>query len=69
MTHDNMAYNNERPFTTNDSDNNVLNHGNCAHGSGDGHGRGGGWWFGVCSRSVLTSLHPHISIGMRVEAM
>ena len=58
--HDSMAYNNGRPFSTYDKDND-LGAINCAQSSTNAHGgHGGGWWFGYCSFSVLTRPHPHI---------
>ena len=49
---DSMAYNNRRPFSTYDEDNDVLSNINCAvHSS---HGQGGGWWYGGCSHSFPT---------------
>ena len=59
--HDNMNYHNGRPFSTYDRDNDGWSGGNCAQSSNNVHGgHGGGWWFGYCSHSVLTSPHPNI---------
>ena len=58
---DNMNYHNGRPFSTYDRDNDGWSSGNCAQSSSHVHGgHGGGWWFGYCSHSVLTSPHPNI---------
>ena len=61
---DNMAYNNGRPFSTYDNDNDAWSDGNCALSSmlvHSGRGDGGGWWFDTCSYGVLTHPHPHIT--------
>ena len=54
---DAMAYSNRRPFTTYDRDNDASSS-NCA--LNNGYGNGGGWWFGSCSHSVLTTPHTKI---------
>ena len=54
---DNMIYNNGRPFSTYDRDNDNWSN-NCAQSSSQG--KGGGWWFGSCSNSILTRPHPTI---------
>ena len=51
---DNMAYHNNRPFSTIDRDNDEWSS-NCA--ASEDHGNGGGWWFGACIHSALTRPH------------
>ncbi|XP_065917649.1 ryncolin-2-like [Dysidea avara] len=54
---DPFAHNNGKYFTTKDRDNDQLVSGNCAVDFAGGNA--GGWWYGVCSHSVLNHLHNH----------
>ncbi|XP_076805210.1 microfibril-associated glycoprotein 4-like isoform X4 [Clavelina lepadiformis] len=49
---DSLSYHNGRPFSTEDSDNDSWNGGNCATSWGGSQG----WWFVGCGRSLLNGV-------------
>ena len=51
---DTLAYNNGRPFSTYDNDNDAKSS-NCAI-----ERDGGGWWYGKCNFCELTRTRPQI---------
>ena len=48
-----LNHNNNRKFTTIDSDNDSWEEGNCAADYGDD----GGWWYGICSQTYLNGRY------------